>query len=169
MHCRCPAQLIPDWPADEFRSCCSPLREVFPLVRRQHQIRKVLQQACRSGKTELRRGKVAGDIDKLLSTWDQWGWHRVTAYGDLKEPVRALADRIGFAVVDVNYGGSTGFGRGVALPHARLEGLKRPVAALLRLEAPVGFAAADGMQRLSASWRARRSCSRETCRQRVGS
>ena len=41
--------------------------------------------------------------------------------------------------------GSTGFGRGVALPHARLEGLNRPVAALLRLEAPVDFAAADGM------------------------
>jgi PTS system nitrogen regulatory IIA component len=41
--------------------------------------------------------------------------------------------------------GSTGFGRGVALPHARLDHLKRPVAALLRLQAPVDFAAADGM------------------------
>lgn len=41
--------------------------------------------------------------------------------------------------------GSTGFGRGVALPHARIEGIRRPVAALLRLESPVDFAAADGM------------------------
>ena len=41
--------------------------------------------------------------------------------------------------------GSTGFGRGVALPHARIEGIKRPVAALLRLQSPVDFAAADGM------------------------
>lgn len=41
--------------------------------------------------------------------------------------------------------GSTGFGRGVAMPHARIEGLKRPVAALLRLDAPVDYAAADGM------------------------
>ncbi|MGN6497136.1 MAG: PTS sugar transporter subunit IIA [Tsuneonella sp.] len=41
--------------------------------------------------------------------------------------------------------GSTGFGRGVALPHARIEKLTRPVAALLRLSAPVDFAAADGM------------------------
>ena len=41
--------------------------------------------------------------------------------------------------------GSTGFGRGVALPHARIEGINRPVAALLRLESPVDFAAADGM------------------------
>ncbi len=41
--------------------------------------------------------------------------------------------------------GSTGFGRGVAIPHARIAGLARPVAAFLRLEAPVIFDAADGM------------------------
>ncbi len=41
--------------------------------------------------------------------------------------------------------GSTGFGRGVAIPHARVPGLKRPVAALLRLKEPVDFAAADAM------------------------
>ena len=39
--------------------------------------------------------------------------------------------------------GSTGFGRGVALPHARIEGLTRPIAALMKLAAPVDFAAAD--------------------------
>lgn len=41
--------------------------------------------------------------------------------------------------------GSTGFGRGVAIPHARIDGLARPVAVFLRLEAPVAFDAADGM------------------------
>ncbi len=41
--------------------------------------------------------------------------------------------------------GSTGFGRGVAIPHARIEGLSRPVAAILRLDAPVAFDSADGM------------------------
>ena len=41
--------------------------------------------------------------------------------------------------------GSTGFGRGVAIPHARVTGLRRPVAAFLRLENPVDFRAADGM------------------------
>lgn len=41
--------------------------------------------------------------------------------------------------------GSTGFGRGVAVPHARLPGLGRPVAAFFRLDAPVAFDAADGM------------------------
>lgn len=41
--------------------------------------------------------------------------------------------------------GSTGFGRGIALPHARVDGLARPVAALLRLARPVAFEAADGL------------------------
>lgn len=41
--------------------------------------------------------------------------------------------------------GSTGFGRGVAIPHARIPDLNRPVAAFLRLSTPVSFDAADGM------------------------
>jgi nitrogen PTS system EIIA component len=41
--------------------------------------------------------------------------------------------------------GSTGFGRGVAIPHARMPDLTRPVAVFLRLESPVGFDSADGM------------------------
>lgn len=41
--------------------------------------------------------------------------------------------------------GSTGFGRGVAIPHARIPGLRRPVCAVLRLDAPVSFDAADGL------------------------
>jgi PTS system nitrogen regulatory IIA component len=41
--------------------------------------------------------------------------------------------------------GSTGFGRGVAIPHARIAGLSRPVAALIKLRQPADFAAADGL------------------------
>ena len=41
--------------------------------------------------------------------------------------------------------GSTGFGRGIAIPHARYAGVPRPVAALLKLEKPVDFDAADGL------------------------
>ncbi|MGQ7830379.1 PTS sugar transporter subunit IIA [Altererythrobacter sp. Z27] len=41
--------------------------------------------------------------------------------------------------------GSTGFGNGVAIPHARSTEVNRPVAVLLRLESPVEFDAADGM------------------------
>jgi PTS system nitrogen regulatory IIA component len=40
--------------------------------------------------------------------------------------------------------GSTGFGRGIAIPHARVSGLGRPVAAFLRLDSPVDFDSADG-------------------------
>lgn len=41
--------------------------------------------------------------------------------------------------------GSTGFGRRVAIPHARIDGIERPVAALLKLDSAVAFDAADGM------------------------
>lgn len=41
--------------------------------------------------------------------------------------------------------GSTGFGNGVAIPHARSAQVTRPVTVLLRLEHPIDFAAADAM------------------------
>ena len=51
--------------------------------------------ACR---TKLAAVPV-GDFEKLFTEWDKWGWHRVTYYGDLKEPVFALADALGWKVV----------------------------------------------------------------------
>jgi hypothetical protein len=51
--------------------------------------------ACR---TKLAAEPV-GDIEKLFTLWDRWGWHRVTFYGDLKEPVAALADTMGWKIV----------------------------------------------------------------------
>lgn len=39
--------------------------------------------------------------------------------------------------------GSTGFGGGVAIPHAKLDGLTAPVGAFLRLAKPVAFGAVD--------------------------
>ncbi len=41
--------------------------------------------------------------------------------------------------------GSTGFGRGVAMPHARFPGLVRPVTALIKLRQPAAYDAADGL------------------------
>jgi hypothetical protein len=52
--------------------------------------------ACR---TKLAAEPV-GDLEKLFTLWDPWGWHRVTAYGDLKDPVFALADALGLKVVE---------------------------------------------------------------------
>jgi len=39
--------------------------------------------------------------------------------------------------------GSTGLGHGVAIPHGRIKGLKNPLAAVLRLQAPIAFDAPD--------------------------
>lgn len=41
--------------------------------------------------------------------------------------------------------GSTGFGRGAAIPHCRLPGVARPTLAVLKLEQPVDFKAADAV------------------------
>lgn len=50
--------------------------------------------ACR---TKLAVDPV-GDLEKLFTEWDRWGWHRVTCFGDLKEPIFALADALGWKV-----------------------------------------------------------------------
>ena len=75
---------------------------------------------------------------------------------DKAQVLGALADRFA-AVYGLDRGevldrieererlGSTGFGRGVASPHARIANVAEPVAAFLRLEVPVAFEAADGM------------------------
>jgi hypothetical protein len=41
-----------------------------------------------------------GDLEKLFTQWDQWGWHRVTFYGDLKDPIYALADALEWKVTE---------------------------------------------------------------------
>jgi hypothetical protein len=41
-----------------------------------------------------------GDIEKLFTMWGNWGWHRVTFYGDLKQPVYAFADSIGWKIIE---------------------------------------------------------------------
>lgn len=64
-----------------------------------HQARAVANveddRACR---TKLAAEPV-GDMEKLFAQWGTWGWHRVTVFGDLKEPVLALADALGWKVV----------------------------------------------------------------------
>ena len=43
---------------------------------------------------------VEGDFEKLFHYWQTYGWHRVTFYGDLREPTRELAAAIGFQFVE---------------------------------------------------------------------
>ena len=54
---------------------------------------------------------------------------------------RAIAERLG----DREKLGSTGFGGGVAIPHARVEGLAGVVAVFLRLQQPIDFGAVDAV------------------------
>ena len=51
--------------------------------------------ACR---TKL-QATLKGDIEKLTENW-RLGWHRVTFYGDLKESVAELSDRLTLQVIE---------------------------------------------------------------------
>jgi hypothetical protein len=41
-----------------------------------------------------------GDMEKLFTQWDRYGWHRVTVYGDLKEPLIEIAKMLKWKVVE---------------------------------------------------------------------
>ena len=51
--------------------------------------------ACR---TKL-AAEVKGDINKLMSEWDRFGWHRVTFFGDHKKAVETISALLGIKVV----------------------------------------------------------------------
>jgi hypothetical protein len=42
---------------------------------------------------------VSGDLEKLVEEW-QWGWHRVTFYGDWRPLVEELCQRCKFQLID---------------------------------------------------------------------
>jgi len=46
------------------------------------------------------RARVRGDIEKLFHQWDRFGWHRVTVYGDVKEPLIEFGKALGLKVVE---------------------------------------------------------------------
>jgi nitrogen PTS system EIIA component len=54
------------------------------------------------------------------------------------------ADRVYSALAAREDLGSTGTGSGIAIPHARLDELKRPFGLLARLKRPIAFDAIDG-------------------------
>ncbi|MGB0958899.1 MAG: PTS sugar transporter subunit IIA [Halocynthiibacter sp.] len=64
--------------------------------------------------------------------------------GELAETVYDLdAEHVTAALQDRESLGPTSVGRGVALPHARIEGLDRVVGAFIRLSSPLDFDAID--------------------------
>ncbi|MCB2426264.1 PTS sugar transporter subunit IIA [Methylophaga pinxianii] len=56
----------------------------------------------------------------------------------------ATAEKIFQVLLERERLGSTGLGKGVAIPHARVPGLTHTVAAMLTLENPIEFESADG-------------------------
>ena len=55
--------------------------------------------ADRGCRTQL-VGEVRGDVGKLFAQWDLFGWHRVTVYGDIKEPLVELAKALGLEIIE---------------------------------------------------------------------
>lgn len=45
-------------------------------------------------------GEVCGDIGKLFDHWQRFGWHRVTVYGDVKEPLVEFGNALGLNVIE---------------------------------------------------------------------
>ena len=44
--------------------------------------------------------EVLGDIAKLFNQWSQVGWHRVTIYGDVKEPLTEFGKALGLQIIE---------------------------------------------------------------------
>ena len=44
--------------------------------------------------------EVRGDIGKLFDQWDKFGWHRVTVYGDVKEPLTEFGKALGLDIIE---------------------------------------------------------------------
>ena len=121
-HCVAPNRMYgPDGPANPYhirnhsedrKGACNrsilPLGEMTTTIMFDHGKKQIIfhqgisvenvdeDKACR---TKL-AVEVKGDINKLLNYWDQWSWHRVTFYGDLKKPVYNIAALMGFEVVE---------------------------------------------------------------------
>jgi hypothetical protein len=43
--------------------------------------------------------EVRGDIEKLFHQWDQFGWRRVTVYGDVLAPMVEFGKALGLEIV----------------------------------------------------------------------
>jgi len=67
----------------------------------------IIHHAKAVGAIETERGcrtklaaEVCGDIGKLFDQWNQFGWHRVTVYGDVREPLAEFGKALGLKVIE---------------------------------------------------------------------
>jgi PTS system nitrogen regulatory IIA component len=83
--------------------------------------------------------KVVSGVKSKKRLFQELGDVISMAYGfDSDAALQALQDREAL--------GPTGVGNGIALPHARIEGIDRVVGAFIRLEKPLDFDAVDRQQ-----------------------
>ncbi len=120
-HCVAPTRMLgPDTPENAFHirnhsedrlGACNrslmPLGEMTTTMQWDHHKKQVIyhqgitvenvddDKACR---TKL-AVEVKGDVFRLLNEWDQWGWHRVTFYGDYRQQIHEMAQLYGFSVL----------------------------------------------------------------------
>jgi hypothetical protein len=66
----------------------------------------VIHQAKAAGNLDSERGcrtqlvgEVRGDIGNLFQQWDHFSWHRVTVYGDVKEPLIEFGKALGLQII----------------------------------------------------------------------
>ncbi len=71
------------------------------------QRKMVIHQAKSLGPLDSERGcrtkllaEVRGDIAKLFDRWSQFGWHRVTVFGDVQQPLTELGKALGLEVIE---------------------------------------------------------------------
>jgi hypothetical protein len=67
----------------------------------------IIHQARSTGALDTERGcrtklaaEVRGDIGKLFDQWDQFGWHRVTVYGDVREPLIEFGKALELEIIE---------------------------------------------------------------------
>ena len=60
------------------------------------------------------------------------------------DQINNAADEVFQTLNDREKLGSTGLGKGIALPHGRLQGLAEPIIAIARLQTPISYDAPDG-------------------------
>ncbi len=70
------------------------------------QRKMVIHQSKAVGNLDSDRGcrtqlvaEVRGDIGKLFHEWDRFGWHRVTVYGDIREPLIEFGKTLGLEII----------------------------------------------------------------------
>ena len=65
-----------------------------------HQAKSLGPLASEKGCRTKLIGEVRGDIGKMFDRWNQFGWHRVTVYGDVKEPLADFGKALGLEVIE---------------------------------------------------------------------